>query len=186
MTEFIQYKTKNQIFKDFLDLTNAALTAFNIKGWTVKRLYQTIKTVDLKPFVFLQITNKKQASTQGKRIKKTEQTYLKQYSTKQEVTLRFSATMRNKNDETVATLDSIDILEYIKNWLQSDAGILALSHRGYAQYRATDINQQSFTNDDENVQFLPYFDCTYTYTDVWHTGINNISKVEEIGIYKVN
>lgn len=220
MSEFIQYKTKNQIFKDFITLSNTALLEFNVKDWTVKRLYQNIKTVDLKPFVFVQIMNKKQASTQGKILKKVSETtyntdytgfydtelqpfnqaplyngedveiinntYLKQYVTKQEVTLRFSATMRNKNNETVETLDCIDVLEYIKNWLQSDDGILALSQMGYAQYRATDINQQSFNNDDENIQFLPYFDCVYTYTDIWQTDVNKISKVELKGIYKVN
>ncbi len=181
MAEFIQYKTKNQIFKDFVELVNAALTAYSVQGWVIKRLYQTIKTVDLKPSVLLQITNKRQAGSQYRKLNKANET--KEYYTKQEITIRFSATMRNKNTETVETLGCIDVLEYIKKWLQSDDGILALTQKGYAQFRATDINQQSFNNDDENVQFLPFFDCTYLYTDIWQAKVNKISKVESIGIY---
>ena len=54
------YKTKNQIFKDFIGFANNALTAFNISDWIVKRLYQNIKCVDVNSYILIQITNKKQ------------------------------------------------------------------------------------------------------------------------------
>lgn len=188
MAALNSYKTKNQIFSDFIELTQSALTAFDITGWKIKRLFQAVKSVDTTPFIFLQVVNKHQAGAQYTSLAKVEKNnktdYYKLYNTKQEIQIRFSATMRNKVTETVDTLDCIDVLEIVKNWLQSDAGILALTQKGYAQYRATDIKQQNFENDDENVQFLPYFDCTYLYTDVWKNTINNIDSVELQGIYK--
>lgn len=213
------YKTKNQIFADFISLANSALTVFDISGWKVKRLYQAVKSVDLEPFVFVQVINKHQLGSQyrankkitdisydinflgfdgsdfqpfntqpfynGQEIEIKNHTYLKVYQAKQEIQIRFSATMRNKNTETTETLDSIDILTLIKNYIQSNDGIDILNEKGYAQYKATDINQQNFDNDDENVQFLPFFDCTFLYTDEWQTDINRIDKAIFKGIYKV-
>ena len=183
------YKTKNQIFKDFIGLTNTALSDFGITGWKVKRMYQNIKSVDLEPFVLIDLTDKKQTGSQYRSIYKSvinENTkYYRKYHAKQEITIRFSATIRNKNTETVNDFDSIDILEILKNYLQSYEGIDALALHGYAQYRATDIKQQNFQNDDDNVQFLPFFECTYLYTDEWQSQINNISKVIEKNRYRV-
>ena len=51
--------------------------------------------------------------------------------------------------------------------------------KGYAQYRAGDIQNQSFTNDDENIQLMPYFDCDYLYTDSFTNEIHKIDKVIE-------
>ena len=99
--------------------------------------------------------------------------------------MRFSSTRRGSNYETVETLDCIDVLEILKNYLQSYEGIDALSKMGYAQYRATDIKQQNFENDDENVQFLPFFECTFLYTDNWQAQINKISKVIEKDKYTI-
>lgn len=190
MATLNSYKTKNQIFKDFIELTNTALNNLNIKGWVIKRFYQTIKTVDLKPCVLISITNKKQLGSQYRSLSKEvdEQenvSYYRNYNAKQEITIRFSATKRDLNTETVETFDSIDILENIKNYLQSYEGIEALALNGYAQYRATDIKQQNFDNDDENVQFLPFFECTYLYTDTWNTKIEHISKVINKNRYRI-
>ena len=188
MSALNSYKTKNQIFKDFIELTQSALTAFDIEGWEIKRLFQTIKAINLTKCVLLQILNKHQSGAQYTSLAKVEKNnktdYYKLYNTKQEIQIRFSATMRNKSTETVDTLDCIDVLEILKNWLQSDDGRAALTKKGYAQYRATDIKQQNFQNDDENVQFLPYFDCTYLYTDSWQDTIDNVDSVELQGIYK--
>ena len=183
------YKTKNQIFKDFIGFANNALTAFNISDWIVKRLYQNIKCVDVNSYILIQITNKKQLGSEYRSLLKTEtnQTtnYLREYNAKQEVTIRFSATKRDKNSETVETLDSIDVLEILKNYLQSYEGIDALAKLGYAQYRATDIKQLNFENDDDNVQFLPFFECTYLYTNNWQSQVNHISKVIEKDKYTI-
>jgi len=189
MAAINKYKTKNQIFKDFIALVNTALTAFNIEGWVVKRLYQTIKTVDLKPCVLVSIINKRQLGSQYRElykvVKNEQTTYYRKYKAKQEIQIRFSATMRNTSGETVATFDSIDVLEILKNYLQSYACIESLALSGYAQYRATDIKQQNFDNDDENVQFLPFFDCTFLYTDEWDAQVDHIAKVINKDKYRI-
>ena len=189
MTKINKYKTKNQIFADFIEITNNALNTFSINGWIVKRFYQNIKTVDLKPCVLIQIINKRQLGSQyrnlHKEVKNNNTAYYREYKAKQEVQIRFSATMRNSNYETIDTYDSIDVLEMIKNYLQSYDCIDALSALGYAQYRAEDIKQQNFNNDDENVQFLPFFDCTFLYTDKWEAEINHISKIVNKDRYRI-
>ena len=189
MSALDKYKTKNQIFADFIGLTNDILKDFDINGWVVKRFYQNIKTVDLKPCVLIDIINKKQLGSQYRELRKDVHdervTYFGKYNTKQEVQIRFSATMRNSNGETVNTLDSIDILEIIKNYLQSYISIESLAKLGYAQYRASDIKQQNFDNDDENVQFLPYFECTFLYTDTWEARVAHISKVIQKNRYRI-
>lgn len=179
-------KTKNQIYADFRTLVNNALTTFNITGWDVKRFYQTEKTMDLKPCVLLYIFNKKQASTQSNQNIIVNDKLYKRHQTKKEVSIRFYATMRNTTAETTATNDSIDILDRIKEYLQTDSGRKALTTiGGYAQYRASDIKQQNFENDEDNVQMLPFFECTFLYTDSWQETVNYISKVKFNGIYKI-
>lgn len=143
----------------------------------------------MEPFILISLTNKKQLGSQYRSLSKQEKynitKYYREYNAKQEVTMRFYSTRRGSNYETVETLDCIDVLEILKNYLQSYEGIDALFKMGYAQYRATDIKQQNFENDDENVQFLPFFECTFLYTDNWQAQINKISKVIEKDKYTI-
>ena len=182
------YKTQNQIYKDFKTFTETALNApmqgySVIAGWSVKKLHQTIKTEDLKPSVFIQITSKKQAGAQYRKNLKTEieeeETLQKIYCSKKEITVRLSASRRFLIEDTAETYNAIDVLDKIKAYFQSIEGLNMLAAQNYAMYRPSDIQEQSFTNDDENIQLLPYFDCVYLYTDEWQTKINEISKVEE-------
>ena len=180
----LSFKTKNQIYKDFKSLVEAALTEFNINNWEVKKLHQIIKTEDLKPCVYIQILRKNQKGSQYRdNLKITDQTgeiYYKKYSAKEEIQIRFSATRREIISDTVNTYNGVDILTLIKQYFQSLNGINALSTLGYAQYRATNIQEQSFSNDDENIQLMPYFDCEYLYTDSFKQTINKLDKVQEI------
>ena len=180
----LSLKTKNQIYKDFKSLVEAALTEFSINNWEVKKLHQIIKTEDLKPCVYIQILRKNQKGSQYRdNLKITDKTgdiYYKKYSVKQEVQIRFSATRREQISDTTATYNGVDILEIIKNYLQSDDGITLLAIKDYAQYRAGTVQEQTFTNDDENIQLMPYFDCEFLYTDEWQRPINKLDTVKEI------
>ncbi len=168
------YKTQNQIYKDFKTFIETALAAFQITGWHVKKLHQTIKTEDLKPSVYIQILRKHQA---GAQYRKTG-SYIKTYSSKQEVSIRVSASRRFLIEDTAETFNAADVLSKIKAYFQSLDGIKMFAAENYAQYRASDIQEQSFTNDDENIQLMPYFDCDYLYTDSWQTPANRIDKVK--------
>lgn len=208
------FKTRNQIYKDFKTLIQTALTEFPISGWDIKKLEQVIKSEELKPCIFMQITQKKQTGAQyraqhkteneiilntdflgfdgsefkpfnqfsffnDEEIKKIQKIYYKDYSRRQEVTLRISATRREKMNDTTETINGGDILDIILNYFQSLKGINQLAQLGYAQFRPTAVQFQSFTNDDENIQIMPHFDCVYQYTDTWYKEINNIENVRQ-------
>ncbi len=185
MTIQTQFKTKNQIYKDFKTFTETALTDFGLKNWSVKKLHQIIKTEELKPTVFIQILSKRQYGSEyrfnlkvSEPLKDTQ--YNKKYNTKQVVNIRFSATRRELITDTAQTFNGVDVLTLIRQYFQSLNGITMFSNQGYAQYRATNVQEQSFTNDDENIQLMPYFDCEFVYTDSWQTQINKLETVIEI------
>lgn len=177
MAQIVKFKTKNQIYKDFLSLVKAALLEFNITGWQIKNLDQIVKSLDLKPCVFVQVLNKHQSGAQYQTKSYENSQIINNYAKKQEIQVRFSATRRENIKDNTETYNGIDVLDVIKSYLQSDDGITMLSNLGYAQYRAGDLQSQNFINDDENVQFLPFFDCTYLYTDIWQTKVNKIEKI---------
>lgn len=180
MATILNLKTKNQIYADFKSFVEAALTEFSITNWEVKKLHQVIKTEDLRFCIYIQVLRKNQKGTQYRKNSSENNIYYKDYSAKQEVQIRFSATRRERLSDTVETYNGIDVLEIVKNYLQSDDGIVMLANKGYAQYRASNVQEQSFTNDDENIQLMPYFDCEYLYTDSWQKQITKLDKVQEI------
>lgn len=175
----ITYKTENQIYSEFKTFIETALIDFTITGWEVKQLYQTIKTEDLKPCIYISILRNNQKGSQYRENITQSEKYYKKYSNKQEISIRFQATRRRKIADTINTYNGIDILKYIRTYLQSLVGIKMMSLKGYAQYRATNIQNQTFTNDDENIQLMPYFDCDYLYTDSFANEINKINDVIE-------
>lgn len=181
----IHYKTKNQIFNDFICLVAAALEAFEITGWEIRQLRQIFKINHLKPVVFISILSANQLGRQYTKKQHTGNEISRINSTKQEIKIRFSATRRGLETDTLETFDGVDILKTIKEFMQSDEGIQFLSNLGYAQYRAETVSEMNFTNDSDNFQFLPYFDCTFLYTDSWKTNINKVSKFNHTGIYRI-
>ena len=179
MATTYQIKTKNQIYKEFKTFIETALSEYSITNWNVKKLHQIIKTEELQPCIFIQILNKKQAGAQYRTQNKVNDIYYKNSSSKQEINIRFSATRRELMNDTVDTMNGVDILTLIRAYFQTLNGIKMLSDKGYAQYRASDVSEQSFTNDDENIQLMPYFDCTYLYTENYKNPIYKIDKIIE-------
>jgi len=166
-------------------LAVAALEVFEIKGWEIRQLRQIFKINHLKPVVFISILSANQLGRQYTKKQQTNNEIFRINSTKQEIKIRFSATRRGLETDTLETLDGTDILKTIKEFMQSEEGIQFLSNLGYAQYRAETVSEMDFTNDSDNFQFLPYFDCTFLYTDSWQTNINKVSKVNYTGIYGI-
>ena len=181
----IQYKTRNQIFSDFVNISNTALAYFNLKGWQTRQLRQIFKVNILTPTIFISIINNPQRGVQYRERTKQGNIIKRANFTKQEVQIRFSAARRELATDNVNTYSATDALKVVKEYIQSEEGILKLAEMNYAQYRATTVQEQNFINDDDNFEFLPYFDCTFLYTDSWSLDINRIDKVKEKGIYKV-
>ncbi|MBS6552945.1 MAG: hypothetical protein KH321_03265 [Clostridium sp.] len=181
----IQFKTRNQIFNDFITVAKNALGAFEIKGWEVRQLMQFFKINILRPSVFISIISTNQRGQQYTKNKLTENICTKINSSKQEVKIRFSATRKELASDLLQTYGGADIVKIIKSYIQSDDGIRFLASLGYAQYRSSEVSDQNFMNDSENFQFLPYFDCVFVYTDSFASEVNKISKIKNKGIYKI-
>lgn len=176
-TTQIQIKTKNQIFHDFITLVKSALSTFGAEKWEVQQLNQIFKINILKDTVFISIISSSQNGRQYYKKAKIERTIRRTNSVKQEVQIRFSATRREKQTDTLETYAATDILKLIKSYMQTPEGIQQLAEMGYAQYRATEVSEQNFMNDSDNFQFLPYFECTFLFTETWANTIGEITKV---------
>lgn len=181
----IQYKTKNQLFNDFISLVKAAFKSFSIEGWEVRQLRQTFKINHLKPIVFISVISGHQLGQQYYLKTKIDNQITREAHNKQEVTIRFSATRLELPNDTLETYNGTDILKVIRAYMQSPEGIKFLASLGFAQYKAQNINEMNFTNDSDDFQFLPHFECTFLYTDIWGTTIPEITKVKEKGIYHI-
>lgn len=175
----ISFKTKNQLFNDFITLVNEALTGFNITSWEIRQLRQVFKINHLKAIIFISIISAHQPGQQYYSKKKIDNQIERKAHNKQEVTIRFSATRLEGLNDDLSTYNSTDILKVIRAYMQSPEGIQFLASLGYAQYKAQNINEMNFTNDSDNFQFLPHFDCTFLYTDKWRSTIPEITKIRE-------
>lgn len=184
MAQLLDYKTENQIYNDFINLTKASFEAFNLKGWSVRQLNQLFKVNVLAPTVFISISNNGQRGRQYSKKIKNDESLNREYHIKQEVTIKFSAARRESAFDDLQTVNSIDVLKRLKSFMQSDEGVKLLASYGYAQYRAEEITPPFFVNDDDNFQLLPSFNCTFVYTDSWQTQINKISKFQS-KIFKI-
>lgn len=180
----INYKTENGIFKDFVTIINSAFTYFNIQGWQVRQLHQILNVNVLKPTIFLSIITNPQAGAQYRESKKINGQIIETHNTKQEVKIRFSAARKRliKDDEN--TFNGIDVLDLILKYLQSPKGIELLKTFKYAQYRASDLTNQNFLDDSENIELMPFFECEYLYTNSWSDTIPEIDKFS-IDIHKI-
>lgn len=181
----IRFKTKNQIFNEFIKIVQNALSSFNITDWEIRQLKQVFKINQLKQIIFISVITENQNGRQYYKKVKSENGIILQGNSKQEVKLRFSATRRELEKDTIETYNGADVLKVLRAYLQSPEGITELSKLGYAQYRAENISEMDFTNDSDNFQFLPYFDCTFLYTDSWNVHISEITKVRDKGIYQI-
>lgn len=181
----MNYKTKNQIFSDFISLCKAAVELFGIDNWEIRQLEQVFKINVLKPSVYISVINADQLGRQYVSKKKSSKNIEVTNSSKQEIKIRFSASRREHQSDTAETYNGSDVLKLIRGFMQSENGIKFLANMGYAQYRAEAVSEQNFMNDSENFQFLPYFDCTFLYTDSFKNEVEEIKKVKQTGIYKI-
>ena len=180
----INYKTENGIFKDFVAIVNAAFKYFNIQGWHVRQLHQILNVNVLKPTIFLSVITNPQAGAQYRESKKINGQIVETHNTKQEVKIRFSAARKRSIKDDENTFNGIDVLDLILKYLQSPKGIELLKTFKYAQYRASDLTNQNFLDDSENIELMPFFECEYLYTNSWSDTIPEIDKFS-IDIHKI-
>ena len=179
------YKTENQIIADCVSLANTALEYFGVDGWKVRQLRQLYKVNVIEPTIFVSVISYNQLGRQYVKRTLSDEVITRSNSEKHEVKIRFSALHRELDSDTTDTLSGVDVLKYIRSYMQSADGIAGLSGLGCVQYRAGTIGSQDFMNDGDNFQILPFFDVILLYTDVWAVDIDKITKVVQKDIYKI-
>ena len=63
--------------------------------------------------------------------------------------------------DTVETLNSADVLEYIKTYMLNPNTIQDLRALGYIIYQPSNIQSPDFFDDSDNFEFMPFFNVTF-------------------------
>lgn len=177
----IQFKTENEIIKDFKSLIDEALEFFNIEGFFVRQLYQQINVNVLCPTVFLSVISN---NPKGAQYYKKNSDFTYTYFQKQEIKIRFSALKKRTLKDDISTVSGFDALQLISEFLKSKNGINALSSLNYAQYKAGTVQNQNFIDDSELISLMPFFENEYLYTNTFTTSTPPINKFE-LKTYKI-
>ena len=154
-------KSENAIYADIIGFINNALTALDISGWQVMQLKQPVKLTEIKPTIYVTCTNKNRRGWQQRLYPKTAQGLKLQEGFIQEIDVQISALRRRDLSDTVDTLNSADVLEYIKTYMLNLYSLQDLRALGYTIYQPSNIQSPDFFDDSENFEFMPFFNVTF-------------------------
>ena len=173
-------KNKNKIYKDIILMVNQALNNFNIVGWDIIQLFQPIKQTSLKPTLYIQILNQKNYGWQFSDDLMENNEYIHKEQYIQQFDIKISAFLRRKATDTLDTLNSSDLLEYIKSYFLSQKGIRYARGLGYNIFNPVQIDNTDLVDDSDNFEFLPSLTFTLTINQSWNSPQNTISKINGI------
>ena len=151
-------KSENAIYADIIGFINNAL---DISGWQVMQLKQPVKLTEIKPTIYVTCTNKNRHGWQQRLYPKTAQGLKLQEGFIQEIDVQISALRRRDLSDTVDTLNSADVLEYIKTYMLTLYSLQDLRALGYTIYQPSNIQSPDFFDDSENFEFMPFFNVTF-------------------------
>lgn len=154
-------KSENQIYADIIGFINSSLTALDITGWQVMQLKQPVKLTEIKPTIYVTCTNKNRRGWQQRLYPKTAQGLKLQEGFIQEIDVQISALRRRELSDTVDTLNSADVLEYIKTYMLNLYSLQDLRALGYTIYQPSNIQSPDFFDDSDNFEFMPFFNVTF-------------------------
>lgn len=154
-------KSENQIYADIITFINTALTNLNIQGWQVLQLKQPVKLTTIAPTIYVTCANKNRRGWQQRTYPKTTQDLKLKEKFIQEVDVQISALRRRELTDTVETLNSADVLEYIKTYMLNPNTIQDLRALGYIIYQPSNIQSPDFFDDSDNFEFMPFFNVTF-------------------------
>ena len=155
-------KSENQIYADIVQLINTALTNLNIKGWQVLQLKQPIKLTNIQPTIYVTYTTTNQRGWQYRSYSTSVSGYQKTEHQKEELLVQISALRRRTINDSVNTLNSKDILKYLRMYLLDiNKGLKDLKNLGYSIYQPSEIQSPDFFDDSDNFEFMPFFNVTF-------------------------
>lgn len=155
-------KTENQIYADIVGFVNNFLSALDISDWQVLQLKQPVKLTEIKPTVYVTCTLRRRRGWQYREYKiidaelKNTQYFIK------EIDVQISALRRRELSDSVDTVGSSDVLEYLKTYiLNPEKGLKDLKALGYRIYQPSEIQSPDFSDDSDNFEFMPFFTVTF-------------------------
>lgn len=154
-------KSENQIYADIIGFINGALAALDIQGWQVLQLKQPVKLTTIKPTIYVTCTNKNRRGWQQRLYPITENELKIKEGFTQEIDVQISALKRRELSDTVDTLNSADVLEYLKTYMLNPYALQDLRALGYTIYQPSNIQSPDFFDDSDNFEFMPFFNVTF-------------------------
>ena len=154
-------KSENQIYADIIRFTNKCLTDQAITGWQVLQLKQPVKLTDITPTIYVTCTLKRRHGWQYRDYKVIDSKYTHTEYFKQEVDVQFSALKKRDLEDTIDTLNSSDVLEYLKAYMLNPYTLQDLRALGYKIYQPSEIQSPDFIDDSDNFEFMPFFNVTF-------------------------
>jgi len=154
-------KTENQIYTDIIGFVNGALKTLDISGWQVMQLKQPIKVTEIVPTIYVTATTKSRRGWQYRHYKDTLNGYTRTDGFKEQVDVQFSALRRRQLNDTTGTLNSADVLEYLKTHMLNPYALQDLRALGYLIYQPSEVQTPDFFDDSDNFEFMPFFSVTF-------------------------
>lgn len=154
-------KSENQIYADIIGFINSALSALDIQGWQVLQLKQPVKLTSLTPTIYVTIANKNRRGSQQRLYPVVANELKIKDGFYQELDVQISALRRRDLSDTVDTLNSADVLEYIKTYMLNLYALQDLRSLGYTIYQPSNIQNPDFFDDSDNFEFMPFFNVTF-------------------------
>ena len=154
-------KSENQIYADIIGFVNSSLTALEITGWKVLQLKQPVKLTEIEPTIYVTATTKSRRGWQYRRYNDTTSGYKRTDAFKEQIDVQFSALRRRELEDTTDTLNSADVLEYLKTYMLNPYSIQDLHSKGYLIYQPSEVQTPDFFDDSDNFEFMPFFSVTF-------------------------
>ncbi len=154
-------KSENQIYSDIIGFINNSLKDLDIKGWQVMQLKQPVKLTEIKPTIYVTFTNKNRRGWQQRIYPVVNQELKIKDGFIQEIEVQISALRRRELSDTIDTLNSADVLEYIKTYMLNLYSLQDLRKLGYTIYQPSNIQSPDFFDDSDNFEFMPFFNVTF-------------------------
>ena len=154
-------KSENQIYSDIIGFIKSSLTALDIKGWQVMQLKQPVKLTEINPTIYVTCTNRNRRGWQQRLYPIVAQDLKIKDGFIQEIDVQISALRRRELYDTTDTLNSGDVLEYIKTYMLNPYSLQDLRALGYTIYQPSNIQSPDFFDDSDNFEFMPFFNVTF-------------------------
>jgi hypothetical protein len=181
----MKYKTENQIFADIIEIINGFFVANNITDWQVRQGYQPRQETLQDNTVTLWRISSRDIGFQGEKYLTNEDNiFVMRSEVLKEVSIQIDFFKKRKSDDTLETLNSLDIANMLKIYLSNTKGIDEFTKRNYGILRIMNFREpkkltpsdlyETLPSFDINLRFWQYIDTPQDYVDKANYIVNQI------------